>query len=279
MAPEYTKNTDSRSKFLLEHFNAESFSVGVICGSGIAAALEHMSLTNSISMKKLGLPVPKVVGHDPRILCWEVAGTKVLVLGGRVHAYEGYSGQELGEGVALLHEVGVKTLITTNAAGSINPPYITEGNFVLIKDHIDLTGVDPLEGFSFAEDAGSRFTDMNDAYSERLRSAVLRTFPTLSEGVYAARRGPSYETPAEINALRKLGADLAGMSTTWEVVLARHLKMEVLGISLVTNLAAGLATTLSHKEVMDVGSNKAKDFAKFIKTIVEVINENEIDGS
>lgn len=192
------------------------------------------------------------------------------MLAGRVHLYEGYGASEVVFGVRALGLLGAKTLIVTNAAGGVNPDY-GPGNLVLLSDHINLTGANPLTGPN-DEALGPRFPAMTEAYSIRLRNlareAGRKLGVELAEGVYAGLAGPNYETPAEIRMLRSLGADLVGMSTVLEVIAARHMGIETLGISCVTNPAAGLAPgELSHQEVLAVGKRAEKTVTRLIKEI------------
>jgi purine-nucleoside phosphorylase len=195
----------------------------------------------------------------------------LAVMSGRFHLYEGYTGRQVASGVRLLHELGVERLVLTNAAGGINPAY-TRGSLVLITDHINLQGANPLVG---ANDdlLGPRFPDMTQAYSPELRRIASETAAELGialhEGVYAGLTGPSFETPAEIRYLRTIGADLAGMSTVSETIAANHMGMEVLGISCVTNLAAGLSgERLSHEEVLETGRRISGTFLKLLSALL-----------
>jgi purine-nucleoside phosphorylase len=185
--------------------------------------------------------------------------------------YEGYTPQQTVAGVRLFHALGIKQVILTNASGSINPNLV-RGSLVLISDHINLQGVNPLTGPN-DDKLGPRFPDMTEAYSKRLRgiaeNVAARLGKTLQEGIYAALPGPSYETPAEIRYLRTIGADLVGMSTAAEAIAANHAGLEVLGISCVTNVAAGLGEgKLDHEEVLEVGRNSAAFFIALLKALV-----------
>lgn len=242
----------------------------LVCGSGVSSALAHLGEMRSVPMADLGLPTPRVAGHHGTVGILDLDGTEVLVLAGRVHAYEGYTADELCAGVRLAAAAGCRRLVVTNAAGSLRPEWVP-GTVVVIADHVDLTGVDPLAGPAAAPGGTSRFVDMVDAYSPALRAAVHAGHGPLPEGVYAARRGPTYETPAEVRMLAALGADLAGMSTTWEVQAARHAGLEVLGLTLVTNLAAGLGGPLSHDEVTEQGAHSAEGLATLLRGVLATV--------
>jgi purine-nucleoside phosphorylase len=203
----------------------------------------------------------------------------VIFAQGRVHLYEGFSGREVTAATRLLAEVGVKTLVVTNAAGSANPQF-APGSWMMITDHINLTGTSPLVGTSRCDvqDAAAqrpyqnapRFVDLTTAYSprwrERFASAAKKIDMRLNEGVYAGLLGPQYETPAEVRMLQKLGGDAVGMSTVLEVIQARALGLEVAGFSCLTNFAAGISVgELSHDEVLETGKKAAADFARLLE--------------
>ncbi len=204
-----------------------------------------------------GFPVPSVPGHEGTVRLLRVGGRRVLVLLGRSHLYEGRSPAEIVHGVRTAVVAGASVVVLTNAAGGLNPGF-SPGQVVLVRDHINLTGASPLSGGEPPPGYRSRFVDLTDLYSTRLR-AVARTIDAgLAEGVYAALRGPHYETPAEVAMLRLAGADLVGMSTALEAIAVRHLGASVLGLSLVTNLAAGVSPEpLDHAEVLAAGAAAA----------------------
>jgi purine-nucleoside phosphorylase len=194
----------------------------------------------------------------------------MAVMAGRSHLYEGYSPAQVTIGVQVLHRLGVRSIIFTNAAGGINLSY-SEGALVLISDHINLQGFNPLIGPN-DDSAGPRFPDMTDAYSAAYRAVAHQVAGELGiplrEGVYAALTGPSYETPAEIRYLRTIGADLVGMSTVPEVIVANHLGMRVLAISCVTNMAAGiLPRKINHEEVLETGRRVRDTLVAFLKAL------------
>ena len=203
-----------------------------------------------------GFPPPTVPGHSPVVRSLTVGGQRVLVFLGRTHLYEGHPVEVVVHGVRTAVAAGCRVIVLTNAAGGIRAGYQV-GQPVLIRDHLNLTARSPLAGPPPPDGYPARFTDLTDLYSPRLREQARRADPGLAEGVYAALPGPHYETPAEIAMLRGLGADLVGMSTVLEAIAARHLGAEVLAISLVTNLAAGLAPSgLDHAEVVAAGPGR-----------------------
>ena len=227
--------------------------VAVVLGSGLGSFAERIEHPVSIDYTVIPhFPQPTVEGHSGRLVVGSVAGTPVAVMQGRVHAYEGYTPEEVTFPIRVLGRLGITTLVITNAAGGIRLN-LQQGQLVLISDHINLTGSNPVSGAN-DERLGLRFFDMTDAYSKRLR-LMAHSAAQLAEGVYLGLSGPSFETPAEIRAFRSLGADLVGMSTVHEVIVARHMGIEVLGISCVTNMAAGiLDQPLNHQEVMETGA-------------------------
>jgi len=251
--------------------------VGVVLGSGLGAFADSLLHAVRIPYRELsGLPVSTAAGHAGELVLGTLgangAGTIDLdVMSGRFHLYEGYTARQVAAGVHLLHELGVERLVLTNAAGGINPAYM-QGALVLIADHLNLQGTNPLVG---ANDSllGPRFPDMTEAYSAELRRIANETAAelgiTLPEGVYAGLLGPNYETPAEIRYLRTIGADLVGMSTVTETIAANHMGMSVLGISCVTNLAAGLSgEKLNHEEVLEIGRRVSGTFLKLLSTLL-----------
>jgi len=231
--------------------------IAVVLGSGLGAFAEQVEQAVAIPFAEIPhFPHSTVPGHSGRLLVGTIAGVPVAVMQGRVHAYEGYSPEEVTFPVRVMGRMGVRTLVLTNAAGGINPA-LRQGQLVLIADHINLSGRNPVAGPN-DERFGPRFFDMSEAYPARLRKlaheAARAQDYRLDEGVYLSVPGPSFETPAEIRAFRALGADLVGMSTVQETIAARHMGIDVVGISCVTNMAAGIqATPLSHEEVMETG--------------------------
>ena len=247
-----------------EHFAA------VVLGSGWDAAADGFGETiASLSTADLpGFAQPTVAGHHGELRSVDVDGRRVLVLLGRIHLYEGRSESEVVHAVRVAVFSGAPLVILTNAAGGLDPS-MRPGEAVLIRDQINLTGRSPLSGPPPPDPYGSRFIDLTTLYPRRLRDLAHRVDPSLREGVYAGLPGPQYETPAEVAMLRSLGADLVGMSTTLESVAAHHLGAEVLGISLVTNLAAGVSPEpLDHKEVLEAGTKAAPHLARLVVGVV-----------
>jgi purine-nucleoside phosphorylase len=239
---------------------APGFDAVVVLGSGWRAAADAIGNPEAeISVADLGgFQPPTVKGHAPSVRYVKKGHLRVLLYLGRIHLYEGHHPHAIVHGVRTAIAAGCRTVVLTNAAGGVNPGYAV-GQPVLISDHINLTGRSPLDG-PLPDTVPSRFTDLTEAYSKRLRDLARQLDPTLAEGVYAALPGPHYETPAEIRMLRTAGADLVGMSTALETIAARHLGAEVLGISLVSNPAAGLsAEPLDHQDVLAaVGTSAAR---------------------
>lgn len=251
-APDPFARAEASAATLKELTGTSRFDAAVVLGSGWMAAAQAIGAhEQEIPLAALGgFPRPTVAGHTPAVRYLIKGDLRVLLFLGRVHMYEGNPPATVVHGVRTAVAAGCRTVVLTNAAGGINAGY-TVGQPVLISDHLNLTGRSPLAGSPPPDGYQSRFTDLTQAYSPRLRALAMEEDPTLAEGVYAALPGPHYETPAEIRMLRALGADLVGMSTALETIAARHLGAEVLAISLVTNPAAGLAAApLDHAEVL-----------------------------
>ena len=239
----------------------------VVLGSGWAPAADAIGAAEAeIPLTELGgFPGSTVPGHTPVARSVPMGALRVLVFLGRVHLYEGLSPAAVVHGVRTAVAAGCRAVVLTNAAGGIRPG-LSVGEPVLISDHLNLTGRSPLSG---PPPPGQRFTDLTGLYSPRLRGLAREADPSLAEGVYAMMPGPHYETPAEITMLGRLGADLVGMSTVLEAIAARHLGAEVLGISLVTNLAAGLAGQgLSHAEVVEAGRASASRMGALLASVL-----------
>jgi purine-nucleoside phosphorylase len=242
--------------------------VAVVLGSGWTPAADAIGTTEAeIPLAELGgFPGPTVPGHSPAVRSVVAGPLRVLVFLGRVHMYEGLSPAAVVHGVRTAVSAGCRTVVLTNAAGGIRAG-LSVGQPVLISDHLNLTGASPLSGPAPA--VGQRFVDLTDLYSARLRALARDADPSLAEGVYAMLPGPHYETPAEITMLARLGADLVGMSTGLEAIAARQMGAEVLGISLVTNLAAGLGGHgLSHAEVIEAGQSSASRMGALLASIL-----------
>ncbi len=255
--------------------------IGIVLGSGLAAAAD--ALVNSVAVpfgEIPHFPQSTVEGHPGRVVAGSLGGTPVIVLQGRVHFYEGYSPGDVAFPTRVLGALGVRAVVLTNAAGGIAEG-LQAGQLVLLADHINMMGWNPLTGpnepqFAARPGTGLRFFDMTEAYSKALRElaqeAAREEGFSLAEGVYLAVPGPSFETPAEIRAFRTLGATLVGMSTVPETIVARHMGIEVLGISCVTNLAAGLSPTpLSHAEVEETGRKVETQLAALLKRLAPKI--------
>jgi purine-nucleoside phosphorylase len=246
--------------------------VAVILGSGLGAFADELMDRVEIPYTQIpGWPPSTAVGHAGRLVGGRLGALDVAVLSGRVHFYEGYSMQQVTFGVRVLGALGIRSLAVTNAAGGINLS-LERGGLVLISDHINLQGTNPLIGPN-DDLLGPRFPDMSEAYSKRYCEIALAAAAelgiALSEGVYAALTGPSYETPAEIRYLRAIGADLVGMSTAPEVIVANHMGMRVLGISCVTNMAAGiLPQKIHHEEVLETGRMVRDTLVRLLRTVL-----------
>lgn len=236
--------------------------VGIVLGSGLGAFAEILEDRFETSYSEIaGWPPSTALGHAGKLVTGRIGSTEVIVLSGRAHLYEGYTAAQVTFGIRELGRRGVRNLVLTNAAGGINLNF-HPGDMVLISDHINLLGANPLTGLN-DESLGPRFPDMSEVYSREYREIAKQAGEklglALAEGVYAAMHGPSYETPAEIRFLRTIGADLVGMSTVPEAIAAVHLGMKVLAISCVTNMAAGiLPQKLVHQEVLET-SARARD--------------------
>jgi purine-nucleoside phosphorylase len=251
--------------------------IGLVLGSGLGGFADALVHATRIPYKDLPrFPVSTAVGHAGELVVGTLGAngrgaTDVAVMSGRFHLYEGYSARDSAAGIRLFHELGIKRVVLTNAAGGIHPEY-SRGSLVLISDHLNLQGVNPLTGPN-DEKLGPRFPDMTEAYSVKLRQTAMEVGAeikvALHEGVYAGLPGPSYETPAEIRYLKRIGADLVGMSTVAEAIAANHMGMEVLGISCVTNLAAGLSgEKLDHRETVEVGQRTAGTLIKLLGALL-----------
>jgi purine-nucleoside phosphorylase len=249
--------------FALERVRKWEPHAAIILGSGLNGLIGDVNRDRIVSYSDIGeIPRSNVKGHLGRFVLDEIGGTPVVFAHGRTHLYEGRSAREVTAGVRFLARAGIKELIVTNAAGSANPDF-APGSWMMIVDHLNLTGTTPLLG-------RGEFIDMTDAYSPRLRDLFARAAKgcgiQLREGVYAGLLGPQYETPAEVRMLQKLGADAIGMSTVLEVIQGRALGLEVAGFSCLTNFAAGLSKMkLNHDEVLQTGQAAAADLARLLR--------------
>jgi len=244
--------------------------VAIVLGSGWQTVADGLGTTEAkrLTAGLAGFVAPTVEGHDGELRSLTAGRHRVLLLIGRTHLYEGRSPSEVVHPVRATVIAGARVVILTNAAGGLDPE-MSPGQAVLIRDHINLTGASPLSGAAPPAGYGSRFADLTDLYPASLRAVARDVDPGLTEGVYAALPGPNYETPAEVAMLRRAGADLVGMSTALEAIAAHHLGASVLGISLVTNLAAGVSPTpLDHAEVLAEGAAAAPLLAELLAGVL-----------
>jgi purine-nucleoside phosphorylase len=251
--------------------------VGLILGSGLGNVVDGIDVETAIPYGEIpGAKASTVLGHSGRMVFGRAGALPVVVMQGRVHFYEGYEMDEVMFLARVIGRLGIKALVVTNAAGGVNTSYVA-GDLMLISDHINLMGINPLRGPNIDE-LGVRFPDMTEAYPESLRAKAKEVAAalglTLKEGIYLALSGPTYETPAEIRALRILGADAVGMSTVPEVVAMSHMNIPVLGISCITNMAAGiLKQKLTHQEVMDTTARVQKEFTALVLGVLASLGE------
>jgi purine-nucleoside phosphorylase len=251
--------------------------VGLVLGSGLGNVVDAVDVESSIPYGEIpGARASTVVGHSGRMILGRANGVRVVVMQGRVHFYEGYEMDEVMFLSRVIGRLGIKRLIVTNAAGGVNKEF-TAGDLMLISDHINLMGANPLRGPN-VEDLGVRFPDMTEAYPETLRNVAKDVAKGLGipikEGVYLALSGPTYETPAEIRAFRTLGADAVGMSTVPEVIAMSHMGIPVLGVSCITNMAAGILNQkLSHQEVIDTTTRVQKEFTSLVLGVLSRLGE------
>ncbi|KRV46940.1 purine nucleoside phosphorylase [Wenjunlia vitaminophila] len=254
---------DAAAARLRELTGAASHDVALVMGSGWVPAADSLGAPDhDLPMTDLpGFAKPGVEGHAGRIRSVALGSTRALVFLGRTHLYEGRGVAAVAHGVRTAVAAGCKTVVLTNGCGGLRDTF-SPGQPVLISDHINLTGVSPI--------VGANFVDLTDLYSPRLRALCREVDPSLAEGVYVQFRGPQYETPAEISMVRAIGGDLVGMSTTLEAIAAREAGAEVLGISLVTNLAAGMTgEPLSHEEVLEAGRGSATRMGALLGRVLE----------
>jgi len=248
--------------------------VAMTLGSGLSDAFGQPEGGITIPCSEIpGFPVPTIAGHSGEFWIGPLCGKTVLVQRGRAHYYEGNSIEDVSFATRMCALMGIPTLVVTNASGAINPSF-QAGDLVLLTDHINMLGVNPLRGANI-EELGPRFPDMSAAYTPALRamakSVALSEEIEVKEGVYLAALGPSYETPAEIRGFHAMGADLVGMSTVPEVIVAAHAGMQVLGLSIATNLAAGVdpSATLTHEEVIETTRRKGAEMRRLLMGILE----------
>ena len=263
---------DACVNFIKDKINDFSPEIGIILGSGLGElADEYCDI--AIDYKDIpGFEASTVSGHKGRLVFAEINGKKVVMMQGRFHFYEGHSMQKVVMPVKVMGKLGVKTLIITNAAGGVNPNF-RPSDLMIINDHINLMGTNPLIGKN-DDTMGERFPDMSEIYSQKLIELVKKVGNDngidLQEGVYMALTGPSYETPAEVKMARIIGADAVGMSTAPEAIVASWAKMNVIGISCICNSAAGVSTVgLSHQEVINAANNAKEKFKILIKEVLK----------
>jgi purine-nucleoside phosphorylase len=249
--------------------------IALILGSGLGDLADEIENAEYFDYSDIPhFPVSTVQGHAGRLVIGTLEGKKVVAMQGRFHYYEGYKMEEVTFPVRVMKLLGVEKLIVTNAAGAVNTSY-NPGDLMLIKDHLNLIGNNPLIGRNLDE-FGTRFPDMSNAYDKELRDRVKEIAKSinveLKEGVYAAMSGPTYETPAEIRMVRVLGGDAVGMSTVPEVIIAVHSGIKVVGVSCMTNMAAGiLEQPLNHREVMETSARVKEKFTKLMKKVIKEI--------
>jgi purine-nucleoside phosphorylase len=246
----------------LDRLRAWNADTAIVLGSGLNVLVSQTETRESVSYSDFAeLPKPSVPGHEGRFLLGKIGATQMIFAQGRVHLYEGHTARQITAGIRTLAAAGVKRIILTNAAGVANQGF-SPGSWMMIADHINLTGTTPLLG-------SAQFIDLTEVYSKKWRAEFSKAAKdegiVLHEGVYAGLLGPQYETPAEVRMLRQLGADAIGMSTVLEAIQARALGLEVAGFSCLTNWAAGIgAEPLSHGEVLETGKNAAEIFVRLL---------------
>ncbi len=251
---------------------SEEARLAIVLGSGLGGFAEEFEDSVRIPYQEIpGFVTSTAQGHAGSLVIGKVGGVPVLAMQGRVHYYEGYSLEEVTFPVRTFKLFGIETLILTNAAGGVDVE-LSQGALMVISDHLNLMGVNPLRGPN-DERFGPRFPDMSNVYSRELQERVVEEASDLGvmvrRGIYAALAGPSYETPAEIHMLRAFGADAVGMSTVPEAIVARHMGMNVLGISCITNMAAGISgTPINHEEVMETGERVRETFTKLLRRVI-----------
>lgn len=246
--------------------------VAVVLGSGLGAFADELSDAIPISYREIsGFAQATVEGHAGKLVIGKAGNVPIAAMQGRFHFYEGYSLDEVTFPVRVLKLLGVRTLILTNAAGSLNTE-LTPGSLMIISDHLNLMGANPLIGPN-DDRFGPRFPDLSSTYDPELQSLVIEEAKAMDidmrRGVYAALSGPSYETPAEIHMVRTLGADAVGMSTVPEAIVARHMELRLIGISCITNLAAGVSDRpIDHSQVMEIGKSVRSQFTELLRRVI-----------
>ena len=263
---------ENAANFLKNKYTGKP-AIGLILGSGLGVLADEIENPVVVPYKEIpDFPVSTVAGHAGQLVFGRLSGKEVVAMQGRFHFYEGYGFDKVTFPVRVMKELGVETLIVTNAAGGVNESF-EPGDLMIISDHINNMGGNPLIGPN-DDRLGVRFPDMSEAYNKSLRELARSTAEKISlkvrEGVYVGNTGPVYETPAEVRMIRTLGGDAVGMSTVPEVIVARHSGMNVLGISCISNMAAGiLDQPLTHDEVIETTEKVRADFLNYVKTIVK----------
>ena len=248
--------------------------IAIVLGSGLGELADEYCEIKLAYSEIPGFPVSTVKGHNGNLVFAKVNGKNIMMMQGRFHFYEGHSMQTVTYPIKIMKKLGVETILITNAAGGVNP-YFKPSSLMIIKDHINFMGTNPLIGPN-DDTLGERFPDMSEVYTKSLREIAHTCSKNLNipveEGIYIALTGPTYETPAEVNMVRTLGADAVGMSTVPEAIVASYLKMKVLGISCICNSAAGISTVgLSHKEVLEAAEKAKNNFKKLVLEIIKSI--------
>ena len=267
----FRRQVEEAAEFIQDH-SAGQPEVALILGTGLSGVADVMQIWHALPYEKIPYhPVSTVLSHHGRLLCGEWAGKSIIAMQGRFHLYEGYTALQISFPIRVMATLGIKTLIISNAAGGLNP-HFQPGDLMLITDHINLTGANPLIGPNL-DTLGPRFPDMSEAYDAAMRECAAQAAAEIGllvrQGVYIGLSGPNYETPAEIRMCRTLGADAVGMSTVGEVIVANHMGIGVLGISCITNLAAGIAPQrLTHAEVMETTGRVGEQFGALLSATI-----------
>ena len=268
-------NFSQAAEYIKSKIESRAPETAIILGSGLGVLAEDIEDAVRIPYSEIpNFPVSTVSGHAGELIIGKVNNIEIIAMNGRIHYYEGYSIEEVVFPVRVFALLGIKNLILTNAAGGINTGYIP-GSFMVIKDHINFSGISALRGKNLDE-FGTRFPDMTEVYNreltDKLKDVVYRITQKRYEGVYAYMPGPSFETPAEIKALRMMGADVVGMSTVPEAIVATHCGIKVAGVSCVTNMAAGITKNpLSHDEVKEIADTVKDIFKEIVKEFIKII--------
>ncbi|MFC0014738.1 purine-nucleoside phosphorylase [Allobacillus sp. GCM10007490] len=264
---------EEAKQFIQQKLNKQEPNIGLILGSGLGVLADYIEEPTTIPYEQIPhFPKSTVAGHEGQLVIGELEGQTVLAMQGRFHYYEGYPMEAVTFPVRVMHALGIEQLIVTNAAGGINENF-EPGDLMIIQDHINMMGTNPLIGPN-PDELGPRFPDMSQAYSKSLRNLAEETAnelgQTIRKGVYVGNSGPTYETSSEVKMLRILGGDAVGMSTVPEVIVANHSGMKVLGISCISNMAAGiLDQPLSHEEVIETTERVREDFIQIVRSILK----------